>query len=550
MELESDSLAPGGKTGDTVEEVMEVEEAAPESEISEVVPLPDDSAPAEPSEPAAERVCPNCGVAAAPDAAVCAECGANLMPEKAPAKKKLRIPKALQPLQEAWQKLREHKAFPLIAAIAAVVVILIVTVVIVHVRELEEARARRGRADRADAEAASGAAARQRRKSPSRRPSVQFRWPGFSDPAAVARDRILKIGQELAAYMDKNHQPPATLAEAGVAEADSADYDLRRRGDRRASPLPRDAYEAKPSASGEPYVLFSDGSARPVPAAQIPSVLLKKTESGWLTAADAALLAKTAPGDPRDQRPLRLAGSGPRRQARRRRSARRRVRDPGRRRPHQIAFTAGGQKEALQVDLKPGLVYTFVHPRQADLAWIPMRQYRAALTAQSRRRRDAATPPGRPAQRRPRPRRRRRSSSTFTVDRKEGFAVKSLKSPTESVDFLDGDGRTALASDLRSLAARDHPRKGERDDRRPRPGQADPRQRDRPPRGRHCPVQGRHHRDVPQDGARRAPLRRAAEYGPGGGFAARGGSTRRKRASHRHRIAATAARAATRPSRP
>ena len=108
---------------------------------------------------------------------------------------------------------------------------------------------------------------------------MQFHWPGFSDPAAVARDRILNIGQEFAAYMDKNHQPPAALAEAGVAEADSADYTYV---GAEIAALPRfhaNAYEAKPSASYEPYVLFSDASARPVPAAEIPAVLLSKAGS-------------------------------------------------------------------------------------------------------------------------------------------------------------------------------------------------------------------------------------------------------------------------------
>ena len=109
--------------------------------------------------------------------------------------------------------------------------------------------------------------------------------------------------------------------------------------------------------------------------------------------------------DPRDQPPLCVAGSGPRRQARRRCSARRRVRNHRRRRPSSDHLHAGEQKEGLQADLKPGIVYTFVHPRQADLPWIPMKQIRAGITGQSAPPPEKApmqpgrftTPPGRPA---------------------------------------------------------------------------------------------------------------------------------------------------------
>ena len=371
-----------------------------------------------PSEPASERVCPNCGAVASPDASVCAECGTNLISPKAPAKETSGIAKA-------FQSLREHKAFPLIAAVAAVVVILIATVVILEVRKSKKPAA--VQVAQVTPKPSPAAPAPKAPEKPSPPPELQFHWSGFSDPMVIARDRILKIGRELAASVDTNHQPPATLAEAGVAEADSAEYDYVGAEIAALSRFRAMAYEAKPSASYEPYVLFSDGSARPVPAAQIPSVLLKKTESGWVTAADSALLAKTAPvirvtnvrfaslEVALDDKP---AGAAPRGGV---------CVIPAAAGTHQITFTAGGQKEGFQADLKPGIVYTFVHPWQADLAWIPMRQYRAALAG---------------------------TASPFTVDRKEGFVVKTLKSPTESVDFLDGDGRSALASDLRSLAAR------------------------------------------------------------------------------------------------
>ena len=455
MELEADSLAAGDQPSDTVEEVMDVEEVAPESEISEVVPLADDSAPAAPPESASEKACPNCGVPVPPDATACAECGISLMPEKAAAKKKFPLPKALQPLQESWQKLREHKAFPLIAAVGAVVFILIVTVVVVAIKARRSPRPPRSRSCGRSRRPAQTPKSVEKPKPP---PELQFHWSGFSDPAAVARDRILKIGQEFAAYVDKNHQPPATLAEAGVAEADSADYTYV--GTEIAA-LPRfhaNAYEAKPSAAYEPWVLFSDASARPVPVEQIPSVLLSKAESGWFTAADAALLAKTVPVirvtnlrfaslevalddkpagvAPRGGECVITAAAG----------------------PHQITFTAGEQKEGLQADLKPGIVYTFVHPRQADLPWIPMKQIRAGITGQSAPPPEKApmqpgrftTPPGRPATP------TADQSLTFTVppDKKEGFVVKAVKSPTETVDFLEGDGRTALALNLRSIAAK------------------------------------------------------------------------------------------------
>jgi HEAT repeat protein len=448
MELESDSLDAGGKTGDNVEEVMEVEEVeevAPTPETSEVVPEPDDSIPAAAlSEAASEKVCPNCGVAVSPNATACAECGVSLMPKKAPAKKKFPIPKALQTL-------REHKAFPLIAVVGAVVLILIVTVVVVAVRKSKKG------APVAVAELRPKPRSAQEPKTEMSKPppEVQFHWPGFSDPAAIARDRILKIGQELAAYVDKNHQPPATLAEAGVAEADSADYTYV---GAEIAALPRFhamAYETKPSASYEPCVLFSDGSARPVPAAQTLSVLLNKAGSGWVTAADAALLAKTAPlvrvTNPRfaslevalDDKPAGVAPHGGECVI---------TAAAG---PHQITFTAGEQKESFQADLKPGIVYAFVYPRQADLPWIPMRQIRAGLTGQSAPPPEKAptppgrpaTPPGRPATPPPDP------ALTFTPDKKEGL-VKSVTSSTQTVDFLDKDGRTAVALDLRSIAAK------------------------------------------------------------------------------------------------
>ncbi len=467
MELESESPPAGAQPSDTVEEVMDVEEVAPESEIADVVPLPDDSVPkAAPSAPASEKACPNCGVPVPAGATACAECGASLMPEKAPAKKKLPLPKALKPLQpvweklqefwqklpEAWQKLREHKAFPLIAAVGAVVFILIVTVIVLEVRKSKKPAPVAVAELRPRPQPAQPAKSAESPKPP---PEVQFHWPGFSDPAAVARDRILKIGQELAAYLDKNHQPPAALADAGVAEADSADYTYV---GAEIAALPRfhvNAYETKPSASYAPYVLFSDASARPVPAAQIPSVLLSKAGSAWLTAADAALLAKTAPVIRVTNRRFaslevalddKPAGVAPRRGECVVTTA------AG---AHQITFTAGEKKEAIQTDLKPGIVYTFVHPQQADLPWIPMKQIRAGITGQSAPTENApmpagraGMPPGRAATPAP------EQSLTFTVDRKEGFVIKSVKSSTQTVDFLEGDGRTALTLDLRSIAAK------------------------------------------------------------------------------------------------
>ena len=467
MELESESPPAGAQPSDTVEEVMDVEEVAPESEIADVVPLPDDSVPkAAPSAPASEKACPNCGVPVPAGATACAECGASLMPEKAPAKKKLPLPKALKPLQPVWEKLQEFwQKLPRGLAEASRA-----QGVPAHRGrrrsglhpdrdgdrargpEVEEARAGRGRRAAAQADPAQPAKSAESPKPP---PEVQFHWPGFSDPAAVARDRILKIGQELAAYLDKNHQPPAALADAGVAEADSADYTYV---GAEIAALPRfhvNAYETKPSASYAPYVLFSDASARPVPAAQIPSVLLSKAGSAWLTAADAALLAKTAPVIRVTNRRFaslevalddKPAGVAPRRGECVVTTA------AG---AHQITFTAGEKKEAIQTDLKPGIVYTFVHPQQADLPWIPMKQIRAGITGQSAPTENAPTPagragmpPGRAATPAP------EQSLTFTVDRKEGFVIKSVKSSTQTVDFLEGDGRTALTLDLRSIAAK------------------------------------------------------------------------------------------------
>jgi HEAT repeat protein len=448
LELEFERLGPGGKTGDTVEEVTDVEEVAPESEISEVVPLPDDSAPAEaPSEPTPERTCPNCGVAVAPNAIKCAECGASLMPEKAVAKK-------ISGIVNAFNSLREHKKFPLIAAVSAVGVILLLTVVVLAVRKLRKPKpvpvARQFQRGPQPAQP-------QKVAEKPKPPPVQFHWPGFSDPATIARDRILKLGQELAAYVNQNHRPPATLAEAGVTEADEYGY-----VGAEIAALPRFhaiAYEVKPSASHDPYVLFSDGSARPVPAAQIPSVLLKKTESGWMTDTDAALLAKTAPvirvTNERftslevalNDKPAGVAPQGGKCEI----SA---VAGP----KQKITFTAGDQKDDIEVDLEPGIVYTFVHPRQADLPWLPMRQYRAAMTGQPAPGTEkSATPAGRPAPPVSEP------SSSFTVERDErdGFVVKALKSSTENVEFLDrdgntekADGRTALAPDLLSIHAK------------------------------------------------------------------------------------------------
>jgi HEAT repeat protein len=394
LQLESERLGPGGKTGAT----------------------PGDSAPAAaPSAPASEKVCPNCGAAASPNSVICVECNANLMPEQSPAKKTSGI-------ANVFQSLREHKAFPLIAAVAVVVVVLIATAVMLQVR-----KSKKPAPVPVVQVAPPSQPAPKVQEKPKPPPEPEFNWPGFSDPAIVARDRILKIGRALAAYMDKNH-PPATLAEAGVAEADSAGYKYV--GSEIAA-LPRFralVYEAKTPASNAPYVFFSDGSARPVPNAQ--SVLLKKTEFGWATDTDAALLAKTAPvirvANVRfptlevalDDKPAVAVPRGGMRAI------------PAAAGTHQITFAAGGQKEGFQVDLKPGIVYMFVHPRQADLAWIPMREYRAALSG---------------------------LHSTFTVgktvDEKKGVVVQSLKGSTESVIFT-GDGMSALASDLRSLAAR------------------------------------------------------------------------------------------------
>jgi HEAT repeat protein len=474
LELESEPSSAGGAPkapeeveevapSETVEEVEEIEEVTPEPEISEVEPIPEAPAPAAapsapaaaPSAPAPEKVCPNCGIAVAPNATSCAECGANLIPGKAPPKKIAGIANAFKSLLEhkavkslrehravkwlrehkavkwlrehkAVKSLRERKALPLIAAVAAVIVLLIVTVAIVKGRKPKP---------RAPVQPIAKAKAQPAATEPQKPPppaEPTFHWLGFSDPAAAARDQILKLGRELAAFTDKNRRPPATLADAGATEAESAELDYV--GPEIAA-LPRFramAYDAKPSESYIPYVLFSDGSARPVPAPQIPADLLKKTESGWLTAAEAALLAETAPlirvANVRfaslqvsldDQTPTTVPRGTDKEEHW--------TDIPATAGVHQITLAAGEQKESFQAELKPGIVYTFIHPWQADLPWIPLRQYHAAITGQK---------------------------SDFSVDKKDGYAIKSLKGPDESVDFLEGDGRTALSVDLHSLTAR------------------------------------------------------------------------------------------------
>ncbi len=163
-------------------------------------------------------------------------------------------------------------------------------------------------------------------------PASKVSWAGFSDPALIARDRLQKIGEEFAAFVDKNHQPPATLAEAGMAEAESAEYSyvgaeiaalprfLRHRVRSQSVGVLRTlcALQRRQRAAG-------CRRAGPLRPAQKDRVRLGNGRRRRPAGADGA-------GDSRDEPPLCIAGSGPRRQARRRRSSRRRVRHPGRRR--------------------------------------------------------------------------------------------------------------------------------------------------------------------------------------------------------------------------
>jgi len=428
--LEAERFGAAGKAEepppaaeDEVPLATEVTGVPPPSAASDeplpVEPLPDE--PADLSGQAGAK-CPKCGEPAAPGAATCMKCGASLTaaPPAAVAGKKPGPPAFLQ-------SLRNRREFPLIVAGAAVLVIGLVILGVVLVRKSHK-RAQLAAAEKMPRQALHPprpARPPKVNEEPAPSPQPEIRWSGFSDLSTLARDRILKTGLDLLAFLERTTRPAETLAEAGIPESESAACVYVGPEVAALNRFRILLYEAKPDSSGRQWAFFSDGSARLLSSAQLPAALLRKTPAGWMTGEDIALLESISPqvrvGNIRFAS-LEVALDGNPLGAVPREGSRVFPTTPG---AHELAFTAGGLTDTLKVEFMPGLLYAYVHPRQQDLPAIAVRQYRAALQGQA---------------------------SPYTAE-KEGPAIKGLQGPKETVTFPEGDGRNSLAPDLRWLDA-------------------------------------------------------------------------------------------------
>ena len=268
-------------------------------------------------------------------------------------------------------------------------------------------------------------------------PVVARAWPGFSDPALHDRDRLLSLGRGLAEYRRQNARGPADLAALGLPPEKTSRLKLlgaEVRALERFRPL---AHATTPGKDGLTYVLFSDGSVRPVAASELAAIIPVKTPDGWLTPADQAALARLQPIlRVRNDRfhTLRVSVNGAARGQVARGTSREFDLAPGK--GLTIALAAGdkGAAASLTLDAARGLIYDCAIPRHQDLPVVPGKFYRERCFS--------------------------RRQSAYTVKKSledKVYVVRALTSAYETVEFPGaGGGRKAFApaQEFREVNAR------------------------------------------------------------------------------------------------
>lgn len=450
LSIEVETLGPGGKTGS--QPVAKAPEAVkpPDSTKDEIpIELPTDAPPAAPApaaaapalapEPAkaapaqpaaqptagaapAEKKCPKCGVAAVGNAVICLECGTPLS-GPAPAKPASPKDKALALVAKQMELVKKHK----IPAIAAGVVVLLGL-------------------------GAGGFFLFRKKPAPPPPP-----------PAAAAPTTVPQTQAAAAPATTTTTLPPKWERkfndETLNARRDLEDY---RRAWSAAAGKPVDAGQVPASVqtvaalpgvtrfrpvahapAGPRYsqVLFSDGGIRLMLEADRPLLEVRPTPAGPLTTADSTLLRRLGPQlqvvNSRlasvdisiDGKPAGQAAPGA---------------DlcvdltPG---AHDVVLSLGGtQTPPFKINAVAGVGEILFLARQQDLPYLPIKNYRTALTAAPA----AAT--GGPGAAAP-------AATAAYSPEKTGNTVTGVKSAAERV-ILTTTGPRAIAADGRSIDAR------------------------------------------------------------------------------------------------
>ena len=452
LSIEVETLGPGGKTGS--QPVAKAPEAVkpPDSTKDEIpIELPTDAPPAAPApaapapalapEPAkaaaptqpatpgqpaaaapAERKCPKCGVAAVGNAVICLECGTPLS-GPAPAKPASPKGKALALVAKQVELVKKHK----VPAIAAGVVVLLGL-------------------------GAGGFFLFRKKPAPPPPP-----------PAAAAPTTVPQTQTAAAPVTTTTTLPPKWERkfndESLNARRDLEDY---RRAWTAAAGKPVDAAQVPASvqavpalpgvtrfrpvayaAAGPRYsqVLFSDGGIRLMLEADRPLLEVRATPAGPLTTADSTLLRRLGPQlqvvNSRlasvdvsiDGKPAGQAAPGA---------------DlcvdlaPG---AHDVVLSLGGvQAPPIKINAAAGVGEVLFLARQQDLPYLPVKNYRTALTAAPA----AATTGG--------PGGVAGATAAYSPE-KTGNTVTGVKSAAERV-ILTTPGPRAIAADGRSIDAR------------------------------------------------------------------------------------------------
>jgi len=446
------------------EEVVELQEAAP------LPPRPQPTEAAgeayalasQPAAPASKN-CPKCGQALPPGAVLCVNCGERLA--GAPAGTVPRVAPRVKRKKKEEEGRGAGKAAPVgPAKIVAVAVLLAVAAGfgIYRLRSLlgpprpPRAVGQREVAKRpspqqrtgakpapAPAPAAPAGPAREAPQ-PARQPTPAAaaaptvppagEWQGFADPTLAVRDRLVALGRALRERMASQGRPPSDVNELGLSADALADLTVIRVDLPAGAPFQPVAYASEPDAEGIQHTLFTDGTVRPVQAADLQRIIPRSDLNG-LTPTDFALLSDLAPAVAVQNRRFprvvvaidgKDAGEVPHE------GTRRFSLSPGN---HRIEFiTDKGRTGEIQIRAVAGLVHNYSFPRHQDCPAVPVRFYRSLISQRSETTLGSAPHP-------------------YEVEWKARTAAR-IVAPFETIIFEDDGSRGAVAADYGSIRAR------------------------------------------------------------------------------------------------
>lgn len=394
------------------------EAAAPAPALAPEPAKASDAKPAAaPAPAAAERKCPKCGAAVVGNAVICLECGTPLSgPAAAKAAPKGKLPAKLAPAID-WVK--GHK-IPVIAGAAVIVIGLGAGGFFLFKKKQAQTLAAAATTTVTQAQAAAAVT------TTTTTTTLPPKWERqFSSAALNARRDLEDYRLARSASGGKAVEPaqvPATVKVvpevAGVTRFRPVAY------------VPADKVYSQ--------VLFSDGSIRLMHDADRSMVEVRAAADGPTTSADAALRQRASAE-------IQVANS-------RLSSVEVRIDGkavgqatpdagvtvdvtPG---PHEVVLSFGGaQTTPLKIDAAPGVTELLFVARQQDLPFLPVKNYRAAMTTMT-----AVTPTGAGG-----------PAAAYTAERTSA-GVTGVKSAVERVVFGTPGGRGAISQDGRTLEAR------------------------------------------------------------------------------------------------